>query len=453
MVADARRIPTAMLLGLLAAMPWTAGCDGPEAESPGCGAASYEWLPAAQVGGVLAFEPTDLFAELSSNDIDALLGQAGYTGFSPVAYGVRNYRMRYVTQDRGVLREATAIVGFPVSATPGEQRPIMLWLHGSVGYNDACAPSRDPLEGPAPTTLGAALGYVTVAPDYLGLIGFGDPSPEGAINPYLVAEPTAIASLDAVRAMLAAADENPQPTAGDPSRLVVWGGSQGGHAAWSVDRFAPDYAPELGLLAVAAGTPPVDLVSMAAWALEHGGLAARSLALALVAMREWYGLPADLASALTDVAPTFLASSLPDVMRSSCGRGPLDDAGTPADIFASGFLAAGVAGDFDAAGPWGCFLRQNSLDRMSVPRRSDAPVLVVFGEVDDLVVASTQRAALARLCDDGARVEVRECAGKGHQDSVLAAFPYIHRWTRDRLAGATMTDACRFDAPVDCEGL
>lgn len=44
----------------------------------------------------------------------------------------------------------------------------------------------------------ASSGYVVVAPNYISLRAFGDPT--GFLHPYLVGQPTAIASLDAVRA-------------------------------------------------------------------------------------------------------------------------------------------------------------------------------------------------------------------------------------------------------------
>jgi hypothetical protein len=60
-----------------------------------------------------------------------------------------------------------------------------------------------------------------------------------------------------------------------------------------------------------------------------------------------------------------------------------------------------------------------------------------------------------RLCDDGARIEILECQGKGHQDSQLASFPYIHAWTQARLAGAAWDPAaiCSIGPPVDCTAL
>lgn len=101
------------------------------------------------------------------------------------------------------------------------------------------------------------------------------------------------------------------------------------------------------------------------------------------------------------------------------------------------------------------FLRENSPDRVSLPRAADVPILTVFGEKDDLVVAATQRDAVRRMCGAGQRIEYVECAGKGHADSVVAAFPYIHAWTQDRLAGKPLEAAktCVVGSAVDCTNL
>ena len=47
--------------------------------------------------------------------------------------------------------------------------------------------------------IGSSRMLVVAAPDYLGMNGFG--APAEALHPYIVAEPTAVASLDAVRAL------------------------------------------------------------------------------------------------------------------------------------------------------------------------------------------------------------------------------------------------------------
>ncbi len=77
-----------------------------------------------------------------------------------------------------------------------------------------------------------ALDYVVVATDYPGL---GTPGP----HPYLIGESEGRAVLDSVRAARAIEKAH----AG--KRFVVWGHSQGGHAALFAGELARRYAPEL----------------------------------------------------------------------------------------------------------------------------------------------------------------------------------------------------------------
>ncbi len=433
---------------------------GPDATPPpfapgACGIAPYSWLPADQVGQVVTFEEAFL-TDLEPATVDDLLAGAGFEALTPVSYGVRNFLLRYTTQDRGALVEATAVVGVPLGLAPDAQVPVAMWLHGTTGFVDACAPSRK-IDGLAASILLASRGFVTVAPDYIGLTGFGESSPDAFPHPYMVAEPTALAALDAVRAALAAVAD-PSHAAdlavtGDPARVVVIGGSQGGHGALFTERYAPHYAPELTLAAVAAAVPPSDLVSQSEWAAAHWGRTATTLAPAVVSMSRWYGAPDDLGGVLTDLPPLHLSTGLAQLMAEHCGVPPALDALDDLDqLYQPAFLAAAAAGDWDALPPWGCYLAENSLPTTSVPRVSDTPILTVYGELDDIVRTPLERASVATLCAQGYRIEYLECAGEAHTGGGVAAMPYMMDWLDARLSDAPWpaADLCVVGDPVDC---
>ena len=99
--------------------------------------------------------------------------------------------------------------------------------------------------------LAAASGYAAVFPDYLNQRSLGGPSTE--VSPYLLMEPTAIASLDALRAAQTFLSTKKSVTA--TSDVYVWGHSQGAQAAEFVSALQPLYAPELTLKAVAPISP------------------------------------------------------------------------------------------------------------------------------------------------------------------------------------------------------
>jgi hypothetical protein len=75
-------------------------------------------------------------------------------------------------------------------------------------------------------------------------------------HPYLVGASEARAVIASVRVAAT------MPGAGGGKRFVVWGHSQGGHAALFTGIIARTYAPELDLLGVAAAAPAADLVTL-----------------------------------------------------------------------------------------------------------------------------------------------------------------------------------------------
>lgn len=401
--------------------------------TPGaCGQEPYEWLPRDDMGKVLTWEE-DVSFLLDPATVDAMLAAVGYPFLSPVDYGTRVFFLRYTTQDRGVPREATAVVGIPILT--GESPmvlPTVLWLHGTTGFNDGCAPTSD-LSGPAAAMIMASQGFVTVAPDYLGLAGFGEPS--GMFHPYLVGEPTAIASWDAVRAahdaILDMADANLIPE----NVVVPWGASQGGHASVFVDRYAPYYAPEFQVPGVVAGIPPTDLVRQGKSALKSLGGPAALLTVFLVQATRWYLGDEVVADLLTDHEPHHFASTMPVVLDTVCGGNPFGNNVTLEDLFRPEFLVFAEAGTLGESEPWGCFLRQNSLNTIGVVQAVDTPILMVQAEFDDLVDVPAEREAFDELCSLGIRMQYIECEDAGHSAGAVWSLPEQMSWVRARLAG------------------
>ena len=347
------------------------------------------------------------------------------------------------------------MLGVPSDIEGDDPLPILLWLHPNTGTNDSCAPSRHPLGGPGQTSILSSLGYITVAPDYIGMLGFGEGSPEGTIHPWMVGQPTAIAGLDAVRAALAWLEADPDLPNGDPSRIVVWGGSQGGHGAYITERLQPYYAPDLDIVAVAAAIPGTDLLKMAEYGAVHWSATSEALTANLVAMQAWYGV-GDLADVLTDEEPSFVASSAPVVMAAECGGGSLFS-GLDAleELFTPALLDAALSGTLEDFEPWGCFFNESSVDRMSAPRVSDTPFLTTFGELDELAQTSVELEAVARYCEEGYRIEYHNCAGLNHAEAGVATLHYMAKWTAARLAGEEWDAAavCTGSEPIDCDTL
>jgi Secretory lipase/Citrate transporter len=148
----------------------------------------------------------------------------------------RAWRILYTTTlDENVPAVASAVVIASSDRLAPGPRPVIAWAHGTTGVASQCAPSLLPSRWNADIIPGInhalARGWVIVATDYVGL---GTAGP----HPYLIGRGEARSVLDSVRA----ARQMPQPSL--QRRTVIWGHSQGGHAAlWAVI-LAPTYAPE-----------------------------------------------------------------------------------------------------------------------------------------------------------------------------------------------------------------
>ena len=172
----------------------------------------------------------------------------------PFLDGAVAQRVLYVTTDRSGRRTtASGLVVTPDGEAPSEGRPVAAISHGTIGVARRCAPSN--IDGPAyaPAIPGLQgfldAGFVVAATDYAGLGSEG-------VNGYLIGLDEAASTLDAVRAAVAL------PGTGAREQAVVFGESQGGHAALFAGEEAPTYAPEIDLVGVAAAAPATDLASL-----------------------------------------------------------------------------------------------------------------------------------------------------------------------------------------------
>ncbi|MDI1289373.1 MAG: lipase family protein, partial [bacterium] len=160
------------------------------------------------------------------------------------------FRMLYVSElPDGTPAASGGMLFIPDSPAPEGGRPVVAWAHGTLGMGNACAPSRstDPLSD-LTTWLPQAmsLGWVVTTTDYVGI---GTPGPVL----YLIAQSEVRDLVNAVRA----ARNVPDAHAG--RRYVTFGHSQGGHSSVWSGHLAPQYAPELELLGVAAAAPALEL--------------------------------------------------------------------------------------------------------------------------------------------------------------------------------------------------
>lgn len=106
---------------------------------------------------------------------------------------VLDYQMPNVN---GKQVSTSALVLFPQTPKPKDGYKVVVWLHGTLGVSNDCAPTENKLNARFKNPLAISLlktGYVIIAPDYEGLGGEG-------IHPYLNMDSEAKASVYAVKA-------------------------------------------------------------------------------------------------------------------------------------------------------------------------------------------------------------------------------------------------------------
>ncbi len=342
--------------------------------------------------------------------------------------GSRAWRILYTTtRDEGQPALASALVVAPRDP-PAGPLPLIAWTHGTTGFAQICAPSLlpDPLVAGAMFTADqvVAHGWVLVATDYVGL---GTQGP----HPYLIGQAEGRSALDSIRAVrqlkgLTLAD-----------KTVVWGHSQGGHAALWTGGLASTYAPELDIAGVASLAPASDLEGLVANLTSvRGGLLFAAYALA------GYDAVYDDIRDRDYVDPS--SQTLLRELSERCLADPR--------VYVSIVEALAIFGDRDVfsppltTGPMLARLRENT---PTLPIR--APLLLAQGLADPLVVPGVQRAYVQRLCDSGQALEYLAILDKDHVGLVEAASPLIPpliKWTEDRLAGVPAANGCA-SVPVE----
>ncbi|KZM77181.1 lipase [Cellulosimicrobium sp. I38E] len=335
--------------------------------------------------------------------------------------GATAWRILYTTtRDEGEPAVASGIVVVPDTLRDDAAPPVIAWAHGTTGSARGCAPSvlDEPFESGAFFLLDDVLahGWALVATDYVGL---GTDGP----HPYLVGQGEARSVLDAVRA----ARELDGATLGE--QTVVWGHSQGGHAALWTGAVAPEYAPDVPLAGVAALAPASDLTGLVSHleSVTGGSVFASFVVEAYDAI-----YPDSDAAGYVRPGARFVVRE----MASRCLSEP------------SALVSVAEALSMDqplwttdpTTGPLGERLAEN------VPTGPvAAPLLVAQGASDTLILPTAQEAYVGARCAAGQPVDYRVYPERDHVGLVQADSPLapdLVRWTEARLAGEPPTPTC-----------
>ncbi|MBT2449214.1 hypothetical protein J7F03_19365 [Streptomyces sp. ISL-43] len=265
-------------------------------------------------------------------------------------------------------------------------------------HANGSAPAEYPV-GPAERTRQAESG-----------VGPGVPLGRQVRHPYLNGKSAAYATLDILRAA-----HGIDPGAG--ATALVYGGSQGGHAALWTAHYADEYAPDVDLKGVVANAPAVGFEWMPALFAQQNAMATPYAGMLLLINGASAADPAVKPAEL--LTPDALAAA-DRVWTESCIVG--DTVLPPAEDI----LRPGVD-----LGPLNAALKGSAGNEVT----TKVPVLLPQGGND--VLSSLNQALARQLCDKGVNLEFKYYADQGHTIS------------DDPLDDAiALMDARRFGTPV-----
>jgi len=331
--------------------------------------------------------------------------------------GVRGWRILYATSvDDNTPATAVATV-FAATDPPAGPRPVITWEHATTGLLQKCMPSLLSM-----TTKGVPwcnqivmAGWVVVATDY----SFAE---KGGPHPYLIGEGEARAALDSVRA----ARQMPELTL--DKRTVIWGYSQGGHAALWTGLVGPRYAPDLEILGVAAIAPPANIEKSLAMNVEADKRFGPYLALSY---SRFY----------PDI--TFQQAIRPQALDAArqivnlCCFLPPEDQERIAALSAT-FEGPALATSSNKA-------LQARIEQNTADGPIQAPVVIAQGLSDIVVPPSATDAYVEERCAAGQRLEYWTFAGRDHFTIIQPGTPLeepLIKWTTARFANEPQQSGC-----------
>ncbi|MFD9824274.1 lipase family protein [Streptomyces violascens] len=349
----------------------------------------------------------------------ALLRSEPFT--QAVPKNARAWRILYTTTREDSVPAVASGIVLTARNPPAGLHPVIAWAHGTTGESSSCAPTllQKPFAAGALPALDQIIanGWTLVATDYTGL---GTAGP----HPYLIGQGEARSVLDAVRAARHLAEVHVS------HQTVVWGHSQGGHAALWTGQIQPAYAPDVPLAGVAALAPASDLIGLVANlnTVPGGSVFASYVVTA-------YSQTYPEVSFNRLIRPEAQAQ-----VRGYAGR-CLSEPEMLISIMSSLMSGERIFRGDPTRGTTGARLRQNTPTGYI-----QAPLLIAQGESDGLILPTVQRAFVQHACQTGDTIDYRTYPGRNHVGVVAPGSPLIPellRWTQDRANGASPHNICK----------
>jgi acetyl esterase/lipase len=318
------------------------------------------------------------------------------------------WRILYRSTDhRGKPTIVSGLLAAPAAPAPDGGWPVVAVAHGTAGLSRGAAPSMTIDANSDETAYIYAknlapfldAGYAVAYTDYQGLGAPGEHS-------YLVGATEAANVLDAVRAI--------RRFSGIPvcDRLLVWGHSQGGHAAAFAVEQAKRYAPELTVSGVVLVAPAAELRLISDQVLDLQTRSYMSM-LVMVSVASWVHAYPELEEkdALTAAGALIMRPSA-EVLRMRYGAlccRPFK----PDQLFHP-----------EVVDKWAPWFTENTPGHQPL----GVPILIQQGEDDEVIPPSSNLAFAARLEANGENVTLQTYPGQTHTGVLDPALPAAIAW-------------------------
>lgn len=340
---------------------------------------------------------------------------------SQVPEGAQAWRILYTTtRDEGVPAVASALVVAGLDSGQAK-KPVIAWAHGTTGIASDCAPSvrMDALTFGAIPGLSQAIskGWVVVATDYVGLGTVGP-------HPYLIGQGEGRSVLDSVRAAHQLTDVSLA------DHTVVWGHSQGGHAALWAGILAPTYAPDAYVDGIGAIAPASNVAAL----VDNLGTLAGG------AVFNAYAIASYEAAYPKAKVEKYLRAAAREPIAQLADRCLADSSATT--LSADPVFEKSYFTKKPSTGKFG-----EVMDENSPTATITVPIFIGQGAVDPLVLPSTQAAYVSERCADpeNGPLDYVTYPGRGHVNVIAAdsALPAdLVAWTARILAGKKAPSTC-----------
>ena len=324
----------------------------------------------------------------------------------PISTGVDLYRISYWSTTGGRPVLVSGLMGAPQR---GQPRATVLWMHGTnTGRSDSI--SKPSLEGVTAAAVFGGGGYLTLAPDLLGL-GVSHATQAYFYNPSTIA-----VTLDFLKAARQVAADLGKPWR---PQLCIAGFSQGGHSTAVIQRELERRNDPAWQVKAAAGIAGSYNLADVGFPFAIQGKSAEDtiyLGLLAISYATYYGHP--LESLLAPAALPLMRRLLDgDHMAEQATQTPAN----PRSIFTPQFLA-----DFDA-GRSNWFI-EAMRENQAYDWAPKAPFRAYEGDKDVDVPPADSRQFVAGARQRGGAAELIDVGPYDHSGTAFHAAPQIRAW-------------------------